>query len=146
MSTSDHTSCLMIHYMPSIESLDPRIKEIYRGMRTPNSPKYGLGYIEQCDTVIPECRFSNPLPSKYKRPSVEEIQKYLTVMTGCEKGSLPEEWIKKMTNWDLFTNPESQEFDSSTPEKEKQRLSKLWKEYMSKKIVGSPSLNGENCI
>jgi len=49
------TSCQMIHYMPSIESLDPRIREIYKGMRTPNAPRYGLGYIEQCDTVIPEC-------------------------------------------------------------------------------------------
>jgi hypothetical protein len=85
-------------------------------MRTPNSPRYGLGYIEQCDTIIPECRFSNPLPTHIKRPSVEEILKYFTVMTGCTKGSLPEEWIKKMTNWDLFTNPESQNFDSSTPE------------------------------
>jgi len=54
------------------------------------------------------------LPTNLKRPSVEEILKYLTVITGCKKGSLPEEWIKKMTNWDLFTNPESQEFDSTT--------------------------------
>jgi hypothetical protein len=64
-SSSEPTICAMIHYMPSIESLDPRLKEIYRGTRTPNSPKYGLGYIEQCDVTIPECRFSNPLPKSH---------------------------------------------------------------------------------
>jgi len=37
-----------------------------------------------------------------------------------------------MINWDLFTNPEAKEFYLSTPSKEKQRLSKEWKEYMSK--------------
>jgi hypothetical protein len=66
------------------------------------------------------------------RPAIEEIMKYLTVMTGCQKGEFPEDWIKKMTNWDLFTNPESEEFNKNTPEKEKQRLAKLWKEYMNK--------------
>jgi len=71
-TTVSTSESYMIHYMPSIESLDPRIKEIYRGMRTPNSPKYGLGYIEQCDAVIPECRFTNPLPKNMTRPSIEE--------------------------------------------------------------------------
>jgi len=52
-------------------------------------------------------------------------------MTGCEKGPLPEEWIKRMKNWDFFTNPESQDFDRYTPEEEKKRLSKLWKAYMT---------------
>jgi hypothetical protein len=65
-SSSEPVLCNMIHYMPSIESLDPRLKEIYRGTRTPNSPKYGLGYIEQCDVAIPECRFTNPLPKNIK--------------------------------------------------------------------------------
>jgi hypothetical protein len=64
-SSSEPIICAMIHYMPSIESLDPRLKEIYKGTRTPNSPKYGLGYIEQCDVTIPECRFTNPLPKTY---------------------------------------------------------------------------------
>jgi hypothetical protein len=56
------------------------------------------------------------------KPAIEEIMKYLTVMTGCPKGQFPEDWIKKMTNWDLFTNPEAEEFHISTPSKEKQRL------------------------
>jgi len=122
VSTSESTSCQMIHYMPSIASLDPRLKACYQGSRTPNSPKYGLGYIEQCDSVIPECRFFNTLPPNMKKPSVEEIMKYLTIMTGCPKGWFPEEWIKKMTNWDLFTNLEADEFHISTPSKEKQSL------------------------
>lgn len=82
-STSETVSCQMIHYMPSIASLDPRLKSCYYGARTPNTPKYGLGYIEQCDTVIPECRLKNPLPSSMTRPFIEEIMKYLAVFTGC---------------------------------------------------------------
>lgn len=83
VSTSEHDFCLMIHYMPTIETLDPRIQDIYKGMRPPGTPRYGLGYIEQCDKVIPDCRFSNPLPSDIQRPSVEEIHKFHTVMKGC---------------------------------------------------------------
>jgi len=37
--------------MPTIETLDPRLQNIYKGMRPPGTPKYGLGYIEQCDQV-----------------------------------------------------------------------------------------------
>jgi tetrahydromethanopterin S-methyltransferase subunit G len=72
---------------------------------------------------------SNPLPESMTKPSIEEIMKYLTIITGCKRGEFTEQWIKKMTNWYLFTNPESEEF-KSTPEKEKERLSKAWKEYM----------------
>jgi hypothetical protein len=59
------------------------------------SPKYGLGYIEQCDTVIPESRFSNPLPKNMKKPAIEEMMKYFTVMTGCPKGQFPEDGLRK---------------------------------------------------
>jgi hypothetical protein len=122
----------MIHYIPSISSLDPRLKACYQGARTPNSSKYGLGYIEQCDVAIPESRFSNPLPKTLPKPAIEEIYKYMTVIAGCPKGQFPEDWIKKMTNWDLFTNPEAEEFHKITPSKDKQRLSEDWKEYMQK--------------
>jgi hypothetical protein len=37
-----------------------------------------------------------------------------------------------MTNWDLFTNPEAEEFHKSTPSNDKQRLAEEWKEYMKK--------------
>jgi hypothetical protein len=67
-----------------------------------------------------------------KRPAIEEIMKYLTVIHGCPKNQFPEEWIKKMTNWDLFTNPEADEFHISTPSHEKQKLASDWKEYMQK--------------
>lgn len=132
VSTSESTSCNMIHYMPSIAILDPRLQDCYKGTRTPNAPKYGLGYVEQCDTVIPECRFSNSLPHNMKRPAIEEIMKYLTIIHGCPKNQFPDEWIKKMTNWDLFTNPEANEFHISTPSHTKQKLASDWKEYMQK--------------
>ena len=97
-STSKNSFCFMIHYMPSVESLDPRIKDIYKGMRPHVTPKYGLGYTEQCDIVILDCRFTNPLPKGIQIPFVDEIHKFHTVMKGCQKGSIPKEWIKKMLN------------------------------------------------
>lgn len=48
--------------------------------------------------------------------------KYMTIMTGCPKGQFPEDWIKTMTNWNLFTNPEAEEFNLCTPQKEKEKL------------------------
>jgi hypothetical protein len=51
-----------------------------------------------------------------------------------------------MTNWDLFTNPESQEFDKNTPEEEKQNCQNYGKNIWFKKIVGYLSSNGESCI
>ena len=101
-------------------------------MRPPDTPKYGLGYVEQCDTTIPDCRFTNPLPSDIQRPTIDEIHKFHTVMKGCQKGSIPEEWIKKMLNWDLFTNPETKEFNTVTPDPEKLSLSKDWQKFMTK--------------
>jgi hypothetical protein len=98
VSTSEPAFCLMIHYMPTIETLYPIIKEIYKGMRPPGTPRYGLGYIEQCDQIIPDCRFSNPLPSDIQRPTVDEIHKFHSIMRGCQKGSINEKWIKKMLN------------------------------------------------
>jgi hypothetical protein len=59
----DPITCLMIHHMPFIETLDPRLQDVYKGMKPPGSPKYGLGYVEQCEKVIPTCIFDNPIPS-----------------------------------------------------------------------------------
>ena len=41
-SVEESTFCLMIHYMPTIESLDPQLQDIYKGMRPPGTPRYGL--------------------------------------------------------------------------------------------------------
>ena len=90
ISTSESQHCLMIHYMPTIETLDPRLQDIYKGMRHPGTSKYGLGYTEQCDQVIPDCRFTNPLPESIKRPSIDEIHKFHSVMSTCAKGSIEE--------------------------------------------------------
>jgi hypothetical protein len=119
--------------MPSIAHLDPRLKECYKGARTPKCPPYGLGYIEQCDSVIPKSRFSNNLPKNMKKPVIEEMMRYFTVMTRCPKGQFPEAWIKNMTNCDLFTNPEAEEFHTCTPSNKKEDLAFRWKEYMNKK-------------
>ena len=52
----------MMHLMPSLEEEDPRLTSIYMDMRPTNSPKYGLGYIEQADKLIPDCRFRDLPP------------------------------------------------------------------------------------
>jgi hypothetical protein len=133
VSTSEPQHCFIIHYMPTIETLDPRLQNIYKGMRPPGTPKYGLGYIEQCDQVIPDFRFTNPLPESINRPSIDEIHKFHSIMKGCPRESIEEVWIKKMLNWDLFTHPETSDFNISTSDEEKTRLSKDWQNYISEK-------------
>jgi hypothetical protein len=66
-----------------------------------------------------------------QRPSVDEIHKFHSVMKGCQKGSIEEKWIKKMLNWDLFTNPETNDFNSAVSDKEKLKLSQDWQKYIS---------------
>jgi len=66
-----------------------------------------------------------------QRPSVDEIHKFHSVMKGCREGSIEEKWIKKMLNWDLFTNPETNDFNSVVLDKEKLRLSQNWQKYIS---------------
>jgi hypothetical protein len=52
-------------------------------------------------------------------------------MMGCPKNTIEEAWIKKMLNWDLFTHPESNEFNLSIPKEEKTRLSQEWQTFIS---------------
>jgi len=101
-------------------------------MRPPGTLRYGLGYTEQCDQVILDCRFNNPLPPSIQKPSIEEIHKFHSVMMGCPKNTIKETWIKKMLNWDLFTHPESSKFNISTSNKEKTCFSSEWHTYISK--------------
>ena len=54
-------------------------------------------------------------------------------MKGCPKGSIEEVWIKKMLNWDLFTHPETFDFNISTSDKEKTKLSNDWKNLIVEK-------------
>jgi hypothetical protein len=75
----------MIHHMPSIETLDPRLQDVYKGMRPPGSPKYGLGYIEQCDKIIPAADLIIPYPHPSKT-TISEIHKFHSIMMGCPKG------------------------------------------------------------
>jgi hypothetical protein len=89
VSTSESACHDVMHYLPSISDLDPRLQDCYKGARMAKSPKYGLGYVEQCNSVIPPSRFSNPLPPSMTRPATEEILKYLTVIHGCPKNQFP---------------------------------------------------------
>jgi hypothetical protein len=56
-------------------------------------------------------------------------------MKGCPKGSIEEVWIKKMLNWDLFTNPETKDFNIATSDKKKAELSQKWQNYISDKEI-----------
>lgn len=95
---------------------------------------YGLGYLEQKDNLIPECRFRD-LPEDCKRPSVVEIQKFYTLMDGCPKFRIPAQWMKQMLNWDIYTHPEADAFGSSHSPEEKVKLANEWKKYMEKKEI-----------
>ena len=67
-------------------------------------PKYGLGYIEQANTVILDCRFNNPLPADIQNPYIHEMHKFFTLIKGCKKRQVDKNWMKRMINWDLFAH------------------------------------------
>ncbi len=77
-------------------------------------PKYGLGYLEQMDDLIPSCRFQNPLPNDCKKPSKPEMYKSFTIMEGYPKHKVDAEWMKRMLNWHLFTHPDAKIFNMTT--------------------------------
>lgn len=119
----DHV--LMMHLIPSLQDEDPRLTEIFMNMQSPKD-KHGLGYYNQKDFLIPECRFKD-FPEDVKRPSVPEIQKFYTLMDGCKKHKIPAQWMKQMINWDFFTHPETDEFAVSHPPEQKKALALEWK-------------------
>ena len=63
----------MMHSIPALETDDPHLKQIFSYFRSPRVPKYGLGYIEQANIVIPNYHFNNPLPSDIQKPSIPEM-------------------------------------------------------------------------
>ena len=121
----------MIHSIPALETDDPRLKEIFSYCRPPGMPKYGLGYIEQANTVIPDCRFNNPLSADIQKPSIPEMHKFFTLIKGCKKWQVDKDWMKRMINWDLFSHPDAVEFNASVPAEQKQSLAKEWQSYMN---------------
>jgi hypothetical protein len=78
-----------------------------------------------------------------QNPSIEEIHKFHLVMMGCSKNTIEEAWIKKMLNWDLFTHPESSEFNLSTSDEEKSSLSQDWKHIFHKMTSRFLFMNGK---
>lgn len=119
---SDHV--LMIH---TVEEEDPRLTQMIYLMK-PTKPRYGLGKIEQSE-LIPECRFKQ-IPSDYKKPAVMEMHKFFALMDGCLKSEISAKWMKDMLNWDLYTNPQAEEFEQTYILEQKRQLATYWKHYM----------------
>lgn len=118
----------MMHKIITLEGEDPRLTEMFSVMRLAK-PKYGLGYLEKDKGLIPACRFG-PVPDNCKKPTVMEMHKFFTLMSGCLKSEVSSKWMKAMLNWDLFTNPEAKEFGMSHTIDEKRKLAEDWKRYM----------------
>ena len=64
---------MIIHELPSLENEDPRLTEMFNKMRPLGMPRYGLGYLEQLDSLIPNSRFENPTPPDCKKPSKPKV-------------------------------------------------------------------------
>lgn len=91
----DKPHVMMMHLVPSMEEEDPRIVDLLLSQRPPSTPKYGLGYEERANRLIPACRFKD-LPPDVKKPSVPEIHKFITLMDGCSRTLIPYNWMKRM--------------------------------------------------
>jgi len=85
-------------------------------------PRYGLGYLEQAHGLIPDCRF-RLVPFDCKKPIVMEIHKFFSLMDRFLKSEISAQCMKAMLNWNLYTNPQANEFDQNyTPIEKKQFL------------------------
>lgn len=51
-------------------------------------------------------------------------------MDGCLKFEISAQWMKAMLNWDLYTNPQANEFDQNHTPVEKKQFAEDWKHYM----------------
>ena len=71
---------IVIHELPSLENEDPRLTEMFSKMRPPGMPKYGLGYLEHTDDLIPSYWLQDPVPNDFKKPSKREMYKFFTIM------------------------------------------------------------------
>lgn len=131
-----------MHHISELEIDDPRLREIFSYCRPPRTPRYGLGYIEQIDAIIPSCRFENSLATGLQKPSVPDMHKFFSLVNVCHGRRVNIEWIKRMLNWDLFTHPQDKEFNATTFAELKKDLSEQWQTYMTIKICGYPFMNG----
>lgn len=50
-----HDSVCAIYEFPSLEYEDARLTEMFIKVRPPGMPRYGLGYLEKMDELIPTC-------------------------------------------------------------------------------------------
>jgi len=118
----------MMHELTTLKGEDSRLTEMMCLMR-PAKPRYGLGYLEQAQGLITYCRFY-PVPSDCKKPTVMEIHKFYSLMDRCLKYEISAQWMKAMLNWDLYTNPQADEFDQNYTLVEKKQFTEDWKHYM----------------
>lgn len=51
-------------------------------------------------------------------------------MDGCLKSEISAKWMKAMLNWDLYTNPQADEFDKNYTPKNKKELAEDWQHFM----------------
>jgi hypothetical protein len=75
------------------------------------------------------------IPTDIRKPSAPEIRKFFSLMKGCPKHLVKEDWMKEMLNWDLFTHPAAKGFSTSSTNEEKQNLSRKWQQFMTEKSI-----------
>lgn len=126
---SDHV--MTMHELSSLETEDPRLTKMYNKMRPMNMPKYGLGYLERMNHLIPESRFRT-VPDDCKKLPIPEMHKFFTLMDGCKKYKIDSQWIKEMLNWDIYTHPKAENLGLTYTVEEKLKMSQEWKIFMQK--------------
>lgn len=63
----------------------------------PTKPTFGLGYLEQAKGLIPACRFG-PVPYDCKKPTIMQMHKFFTLISGYLKSEISCKWMKAMLN------------------------------------------------
>lgn len=63
----------MVHELPTLENEDLHLTKMFSKMRPPGIPKYGLGYLERLDSLIPSSMFQSHIPIDCKNPSIPEM-------------------------------------------------------------------------
>lgn len=118
------------------------LQKIFSYCRPPSTPKYGLGYIGQANSIILDYHFNNPLSEGIQKPYIPKMHKLFSLMKGCDKWQVNRYWMKRMINWNLFTHPHALEFNSAISNEQKRVLAKKWQPYMKEKDFWISSMSG----
>lgn len=101
---------------------------MFSRMRPPK-PRYGLGYLEQMNDLIPPSRLC-PALDDCKKPPVPEMHKFFTLMDGYKKYKIDSQWMKEMLNWDIYTHLEAEQIGLNHSVEEINNMSQEWKIFM----------------